>query len=212
MKLDVPQIHQEEEYYCGPATAAMILVFLGAAPSASSTRQLVDRLWDDISGRRPPAGGSTTHAKPGSCGGFVKGVPQVFFDCAGGGCRSWATTTPALIDVLNQYLPADRQVDKLCDRGSGEHFVPVRAIAAVMHDLNAGSPSAALTGNGGGHWIVVRGFHELKKKRYFFVRDPMDKTGAPLDSRLADQLFSRVDCGPGDENSRAVVLIRVGGQ
>ena len=211
MKLDVPQIHQEEEYYCGPATAAMILTFLGAAPAASSPRQLVDKLWDDITSRRPPAGGSTSHAKPGGCIGYMKGVPQVFFDCAGGGCRSWSTTTAALLAVLNQYLPADRRMDKLCDRGSGEHFVPEHAIAAVLESLNSRSPAAALTGNGGGHWIVVRGHHEIKKKRYFYIRDPLDETAAPLNSRLADHLFSFVTCGPGDENNRAVVAIRAGG-
>src|SRR5258708_2975705 len=117
--LPVEHIFQEEEYYCGPAVAAMILAFHKSAPGAKSTRILLAPLWGEISDVRPTAGGSIKHPKAHSCIGYKNGVTQVFFNCRQTACRAWSTTTAALLSVLNKHLPAAHQMSSKVDSGSG---------------------------------------------------------------------------------------------
>ncbi len=217
--LDVKFIDQEEDFFCGPAVALMILRFhrakvspsstkagLKQAPGRAATRADLERLWCAISLVPPDA---PYDPPPGPCQGERRGVFQLFYRCDDASqCRAWFTVPGALQTVLNDRLSARKRMITVRD----DNAEPRVATTAIRDSIDRKRPAAALVGNGGSHWVVVRGYQtraDDELLEFIYIRDPQNDEGdlhmlPATDTGLAP--LSVVSCGPAADADRFVVI------
>jgi hypothetical protein len=142
--VDVSRVSQENDYYCGPATAQMILSALGVpAPAGPTSWQ--DQLWEDIQ--------SETHYHRQK---KAPQTPEPVFDtqkCEPGAdscLHCWATWPPALRAVLNSHQEKAKY-------SATKHDNEKDATAEILNTIDVGLPAAALV-YGCQHWLVVEGY------------------------------------------------------
>lgn len=89
---------------------------------------------------------------------------------------------------------------------------PRVATTAIRDSIDGKRPAAALVGNGGSHWVVVRGYQTRSDNElleFISIRDPQNYEGdlhrlPATDTGLAP--LSVVSCGPAADTDRFVVI------
>ena len=201
-KFPVPWFRQQLSYYCGPATAQMVLSHLGFARTQ-------DHLWGLITsktvGTRPPNAPPTPGQYPS----------QHCYDCGNWHC--WDTLPQSLALAMNAELPYVRY--------TALHAPTIDAgITALVDSIRKPPqvpPFATLWAVN--HWIVVTGYHAGDD--LLPGMPPVDVAGLPLngvyinDPQWADdsgtlrlvstgqfrRAFGLINCGPNTDRHPIVV-------
>ena len=196
--LPVPFISQTTPRFCGPAVAAMILDFLGSGPLHGPGWQAAfqQALWTTIqAGTRGPGPPSS------ACTGRDPAFPnQQAGACISGHCVFWDTTPQALTAALSYHLPsANYQIVRQRDVAFDD------VVLSILNSIDNGTPAAAL-GNGGQHWVVVRGYRQGKqtpkpidiggrKINGLYIRDSQRQYRNLMSIGWWQTWFDEVDCG-----------------
>jgi hypothetical protein len=192
-KLQVTFHAQQKEYYCGPATAQMILGWLKVKKLSQ------DDLWADIQNH---SGGVRPADAPSSPSEFET---QVCYWCDGWEC--WDTTPEALTATVNVHRARAARLNYVQTFNDG--------MDALVDSISAIAPvPAAATILGVNHWVVVRGFRLNDEQGPFavngvYILDPLERN-AKVRMRLIalevwQELFASMDCGP-HTNQRPIVV------
>lgn len=198
--LPVVRMEQVNSRFCGPAVAGMILRFFGQSPALQNAgwQQLWQHaLWGYIKA-------ATTG--PGPPGPLCIGRDLAFGNqqggtCIGGFCACWDTTPQALEAVLNDELAGTQRM--IVVRKPPAEFVD--ATAAIIDSIDAQVPAAAL-GNGGQHWLVVRGYRsgrrlptpvviDGRRINGLYVRDSQRAYRNFISMTWWQDWFDETDCG-----------------
>jgi hypothetical protein len=204
---------QLSDYFCGPATAAMILKALGVNAPAGvvSDTDWQNRLWDDI--KNITTGPKRSPDAAGSKGYIADFEKQQCFLCTTWFC--WAATPQALNDLLNQYMPPQKHVHL----SRSADVLGKEITATLLQSVDAGMPAALGRGDET-HWVVVHGYKVGQGRKIgnqeiygIYVRDPqvqIDTTGTGLDLVPIDEFISTlafVECGSSDDQNKMVAVV-----
>jgi len=141
--LGVAPVQQETDWFCGPASAQMVLAFLGVAnPAAARSwqQQLRDYIEANTNARRP----SRTECPPPADNPYFK---EQKCEC---GCECWATTPNVLKRMLNakQGVVTYEIKKPTTERGATD---------AMLDSIDQGRPAIALV-EGWQHFVVIDGY------------------------------------------------------
>jgi hypothetical protein len=108
--LRITGIEQTFDYFCGPATAAMVLDFhhVPRPPTATWKADWQQALWLDVISHTAPSETPCTPADPTPCDGYMGFANQLCCNCGGGDCRCWSAAPQALKDTLNLHLATQK--------------------------------------------------------------------------------------------------------
>lgn len=187
----VTYAHQETLFYCGPATAEMVLASLGVPSLTPPTWQ--DRLWDYIvantGSTRPPSAPSSPTSPS---------FPRQKCERCAGLWNCWSTT-PA---VLQQLLNSSQAVAQYA---VSKHSLESTATGVLLDTIDRQLPGIALV-FGWQHWLVVDGYRHSepgatpvagRNLNGVYIRDPWASDAIGLIPWIdwQDDYLSVVPCG-----------------
>ena len=204
INLGVDPIKQETDWYCGPASAQMVLAFLKVAPPAGAgTWQ--DKIRTYIESHTNATRPSLAKAPDSE---FNPAFNEQKCELCDGDYECWATTPNVLKNVLNANQSI---VTYEVARLTTEHG----ATDAALDSIDKGHPAVALV-EGWQHFVVVEGYrHDEAGSVSTFGRnlngvwycDPLDDSAVqykPIDEWIGEYLYW-VPCGTYEEE---IVVIR----